>query len=140
MQALEDAGDNWWLLRRSGRWDAARWGAPINQHDMAATALLFGVVFVEGVRQFGVPVSRAEAEDYVHLWRLSSWLMGVEEALLPADEAACRRQAELIELTQGPPDEDARVSGPRRASTNQFLPYEQKMKNQTLQPCEKPLI
>ncbi|HJL24964.1 MAG TPA: oxygenase MpaB family protein [Polyangiaceae bacterium LLY-WYZ-15_(1-7)] len=96
------------LLRRSGRWDAARWGAPINQHDMAATALLFGVVFVEGVRQFGVPVSRAEAEDYVHLWRLSSWLMGVEEALLPADEAACRRQAELIELTQGPPDEDAR--------------------------------
>ncbi|MEZ4249513.1 MAG: hypothetical protein R3B99_14890 [Polyangiales bacterium] len=42
------------LLLRSERWKSELWGAPINQHDMAATSLLFSVVFLSGIRQFGV--------------------------------------------------------------------------------------
>src|SRR5690606_6100879 len=53
------------LLLRSGRWRSELWGAPINQHDMAATSLLFSVVFLSGLRELGVPVTREEAEDYV---------------------------------------------------------------------------
>lgn len=96
------------LLWRSGRWQAERWGEPINQHDMVATSLLFSVIFLSGLRDFGVPISPSEAADYVHLWRLSGWLMGVDERLLPHDEAEGLRLAELIALTQGAPDEDGR--------------------------------
>ncbi|MCB9604299.1 MAG: DUF2236 domain-containing protein [Sandaracinus sp.] len=96
------------LLLRSERWKSELWGAPINQHDMAATSLLFSVVFLSGIRQFGVPVSQDEAEDYVHAWRVSGWLMGVREDLLPRSEAEGLALGELIQLTQGPPDEDGR--------------------------------
>jgi len=96
------------LLRRSGRWRDDLWGAPINQHDMAATALLFSVVFLEGIRDFGVHVTPEEAEGYVHLWRWSSWLMGVDEELLPQSEAEGAALVDIIESTQAPPDDDAR--------------------------------
>lgn len=96
------------LLWRSGRWDRDRWGEPINQHDMVATSLLFSAVFLLGLREFGVPITSAEADDYMHLWRLSGWLMGVREDLLPTNEAEGLRLAELIALTQGEPDEDGR--------------------------------
>lgn len=96
------------LLLRSGRWTSELWGAPINQHDMAATSLLFSVVFLSGIRDFGVPVTRDEAEDYVHAWRLSGWLMGVRDELLPWTEAEGLALGELIQLTQGPVDDDGR--------------------------------
>ncbi len=96
------------LLMRSTRWRSELWGAPINQHDMAATSLLFSVVFLAGLREFGVPVTPEEAEDHVHAWRLSGWIMGVRDDLLPGSEAEGRALGELIQLTQGPPDEDGR--------------------------------
>ncbi len=96
------------LLWRSGRWSREAWGAPINQHDMVATSLLFSVVFLDGVRSFGVPVDRQEGDGFVHLWRWSGWLTGAREELLPRDEAEGGRLMELIALTQGPPDEDSR--------------------------------
>lgn len=57
------------MLLRSGRWDTATWGAPINQHDMAATTLLFSLVVLEGLRRFGFALEPEEAERYMHLWR-----------------------------------------------------------------------
>lgn len=98
-----------WLIHRSGRWRPDDWGAPINQHDMVATTLLFSGVFVDGLRAFGFRISRAEAEDYLHLWRYSGWLMGVEPELLPTDEPEATALAELIRLTQGAPDGDSRA-------------------------------
>ena len=97
------------LIERSGDWRPAKWGAPINQHDMVATSLLFSSVFVEGLRQLGVPVSRDEADDFVHLWRYASWLMGCREDLLPRDMHDAARLTRLIRRTQGPPDDDSRA-------------------------------
>lgn len=97
------------LLLRSGHWRADLWGAPINQHDMVATTLLFSQVFVDGLRLMGLHVDPSEADDYIHLWRVVGWLLGVEEALLPVDERAARTTAEAIYLTQGPPDRDSRA-------------------------------
>lgn len=96
------------LLLRSTRWKSELWGAPINQHDMVATSLLFSVVFLSGLRDFGVPVTPEEAEDYVHAWRLSGWLMGVRDDLLPWTEAEGVALGELIQLTEGAPDDDGR--------------------------------
>jgi hypothetical protein len=97
------------LLRHDGRWQVGLWGEPINQHDMAATTLLFSVVVLEGLRKLGFQIDRDEADDYVQLWRWVGYAMGCEPELLPASEAEARRLAELIQATQGPPDEDSRA-------------------------------
>jgi hypothetical protein len=96
------------MILASGRWDAAAWGSPINQHDQAGTLLLFSTVVLEGLRQLGMRIPTAEAEAYVQLWRWSGWLMGVDPELLPATEAEGIRLRELIVATMGEPDQDSR--------------------------------
>ena len=93
----------------SGRWNRQAWGEPINQHDLAATTLLFSLVVLDGVRKLGFHVTAREAEDYVHLWKYVGWLMGAEPALLPGSGQDGVRLAELIMLTQGTPDDDSRA-------------------------------
>jgi hypothetical protein len=96
------------MILRSGRWDDAAWGAPINQHDELGTSLLFSVIVLEGLRQLGMRVTAADSEAYVQLWRWSGWLMGIDLELLPATEAEGRRLGQMISVTQGEPDEDSR--------------------------------
>jgi hypothetical protein len=97
------------MIRRSGRWDDARWGAPINQHDMSATTLLFSIVVLDGLRLFGLDVTPDEADAYMHLWRWVGRVMGCDPELTPASELEARRLGELIAATQGPPDDDSRA-------------------------------
>jgi hypothetical protein len=63
------------MIERSGTWDEASWGRPINQHDMAGTTLLFSIAVLDGLRTLGATIPRAEADDYLHLWRVigGSW-------------------------------------------------------------------
>ncbi len=97
------------LLWDSGRWNRDAWGEPINQHDMAATTMLFSIVVLDGIRKLGFRVTPEEAEDYVQLWRYVGWLMGCADELLPTSERDAHRLAQLIMATQAPPDEDARA-------------------------------
>lgn len=97
------------LLWDSGRWDREAWGEPINQHDMAATTLLFSLVVVDGMRKLGFRAEPREIEDYILLWRYVGWLLGTEFELLPGSEVEGLRLAELILATQGEPDEDSRA-------------------------------
>lgn len=96
------------MILQSGRWQMDEWGLPINQHDMAGTTLLFSVVLIDGLRQLGCVVSAADSDDYMHLWRYVGWLIGVDEELLPGNEADGRRYGLLVKSTQGIPDEDAK--------------------------------
>lgn len=101
------------------------WGAPINQHDMLATILLFSCVFVDGIRKLGVRVSRQEADDFQHLFRWVGTVIGVAPELLPSNYEEASRLAEYVRLTQGPPDDDARelvealLAGPLRAASSE---------------------
>jgi hypothetical protein len=95
------------LLRASPRWDAAAWGDPINQVDMAGTVLLFSLVLVDGLRMLGFRIGREECEEALHLWRIAGWVLGVEPELLCATEPEARVLWELLEATQGPPDSDS---------------------------------
>lgn len=97
------------MLLRSGKWDEATWGAPINQHDMAATTLLFSLVVLEGLRRFGFDVGHDEAERYMHLWRYVGFVSGVDPELLPASQLEGFALADLINATQGEPDDDSRA-------------------------------
>jgi hypothetical protein len=97
------------MIRRGGKWREDLWGAPINQHDMAATTLLFSSVFVNGLRTLGLTVSPDEAAAFLQLWRYGGYLMGVDPELLCGSEAEAARLTAVIAATQGPPDDDARA-------------------------------
>ncbi|MEQ6900516.1 oxygenase MpaB family protein [Nocardioides sp. YIM 152588] len=64
------------------RWDAGRWGLPINMSDQASTLGLFDGVLIIGCRALGVPISGPESRDLMHLWKYVGWLMGVHEDFL----------------------------------------------------------
>jgi hypothetical protein len=98
-----------YLILLSGKWNADAWGVPINQVDMAGTALLFSSVLLEGLEQFGVAVSAPEREDVMHLWRTVGWKLGVHDELLALDFEQGRKLLDLILFTQEPPDEDCRA-------------------------------
>jgi hypothetical protein len=97
------------MCLRSGRWDRDRWGAPINQHDMAGTTLLFSLSVLEGLATLGLSFDRDEAEDYLHLWRYVGHVIGVDPAILPTSHADAWRLARVIDATTGPPDDDSRT-------------------------------
>ncbi len=97
------------MLLKSGRWDAPRWGAPINQHDMAGTTLLFSASVLEGLRTFGVKMTREESESYIALWRYVGRVIGVDHGILPMSEQDAFQLAELIACTMGEPDDDSRA-------------------------------
>lgn len=95
------------MIHREVDWNP-EWGAPINQHDMLATVLLFSYAWQEGLITLGLSPTDRELEDHTALWRYIGYLMGVDQELLPADRDEAERYADFIELTQGRPDDDAR--------------------------------
>lgn len=96
-------------IDRSGRWDADRWGAPVNQVDMAGTALLFSAVLLDGLRRIGFRPSAEDSEDLMHAWRWIASVMGVRDELLCASEREARELWAMIEATTGEPDDDSRT-------------------------------
>ncbi len=90
-------------VRRSLRGSAPATEVPINQEDLLGTLCAFSVVVVRALRRMSVEVSPVEAEDYFHLWRGYGALLGIEEALLPADFAAAERCADQIARRQFAP-------------------------------------
>jgi hypothetical protein len=96
------------MILKTGTWNDGAWGAPVNQHDMAGTTLLFSITIIEGLRKLGVRIDAEEAERYVHLWRRVGHVIGVDSALLPASAADATRLVDLIAATMGPPDQDSR--------------------------------
>ena len=97
------------LLWRSGKWKSAEWGEPINQHDLAATGMLFSLVVLDGLRKLGFHVKPIEAQRYVQLWRYVGWVLGTDPELLFATEAEGLKLADLVMKTQAPPDDDSRA-------------------------------
>jgi len=97
------------LIAESGAYNEQAWGVAINQHDMVGTTMLFSLAFLDGVRAFGFSFTPQEVDDFLHLWRYNGWLIGVEPELLPTSEAAAARISDLIAITQGQPDDDARM-------------------------------
>jgi hypothetical protein len=95
------------MIERSGKWNASAWGAPVNQHDMAGTTLLFSVAMIDGLRKLGVRIDAEEGEKYLHLWRWVGTVIGVDPELQPVSEPDAMRLADLIAATTGKPDRDS---------------------------------
>jgi hypothetical protein len=97
------------LLRQSGQWQDALWGAPINQCHLAATNLLFSVGLLDALRRMGYLIKPTEREAVIHLWRYAGYLLGVEDELLVAGEWEAHRLLDLVFTFEPKPDEDSRA-------------------------------
>jgi hypothetical protein len=93
------------------RWDAERWGLPINQADQASTLMLFDGVLLIGSRGLGVRISRRESRAVMHLWKYVGHLMGVDPDFLVDREWERHRQAYHVLLAQA----DVSEAGPQLA-------------------------
>ncbi|NNG39671.1 DUF2236 domain-containing protein [Flexivirga sp. ID2601S] len=88
-------------MRFEKRWETARFGLPINQADQAGTLGLFDATVILGCQMLGVPVSRQQRDDLMHLWRYIGWLMGVDPDFLTDDEQERHRINYHVLLTAG---------------------------------------
>lgn len=98
------------MLLQSGKWDPA-WGHPLNQWDCMGTILEFSTILITGLRALGFIFTRKEREAITHLWRYVGYLMGVEERILPANDADAMRALYHVMATVGPNDDDTRTLG-----------------------------
>jgi hypothetical protein len=94
-------------LARSPEWKSDEWGLPINQADMLGTNLAFSIGFLVGARTLGMSFGREECESVIHLWRYVGYLLGIDEALLPASEKEAAHVMYLVGASQPPADADS---------------------------------
>ncbi len=130
-------------LLRSGEWDTDAWGEPINQADMAYTVVTFSAIPLRAMRSLGVRYSPAELIAIYQLWRYMGYLMGVDEALLPAGKDESLRLEHLYHLLSPPPDEycrelvNALIDGPLSGQLHVLVPH---MLKPLADRCARPLI
>ena len=72
---------------RQNNWDAAQFGEPINQEDMAGTLMSFSALILEGLELLNVVLSDAEKEAYIHCWRIIGHILGLDADLIPNNAA-----------------------------------------------------
>lgn len=99
------------MLNASGRWNQQQWGHPINQADTMATNLLFSFIFMAALRGLGFQFTTPERQAVMHLWRYIGYLLGIDERILPTNEADGARFAYLHYTTFAHHDEDTRALG-----------------------------
>lgn len=100
-----------YMLNKSGKWNHQAWGTPINQADTQATNMLFSHIFLIALRGLGFRFTQEERESVIHLWRYIGFLMGIDERILPADEADSYRLSYLQYATFTNYDDDTRALG-----------------------------
>ena len=93
----------------AGRAGADSLETPINQEELLGTLFCFSVVVLDALAKMGVTVTRHEAEDYFHLWRVVGALLGIRETWLPRDLAAARRLARFVRERQSSASTDGRA-------------------------------
>ncbi len=84
-------------------WDEARFGAPINQEDMAGTLMTFSVVTFDAMRKLGVETTELEGDDWIHLWAVVGHFLGIEPGLVPVGIDDARDLMDAIRERQWAP-------------------------------------
>jgi hypothetical protein len=96
-------------IAKNKSWDASVYGLPINQSDMCITYHGFSIVYLIGVQVLGVPLTSKQKTSLLELWKYISWLMGVDERFLSADEETLARDLYIHGLTQQGANETSKV-------------------------------
>lgn len=91
-------------LRDDPAWDLDAWGVPICQAFLGYTLIEFCLIPIRGMRAIGAPyLPEEEAAAYAR-WRYLGHLLGIDESLLPRDQAEQERLEDIYLLTRPPVD------------------------------------
>jgi len=61
---------------------ADEWGCPINQEELVGTLIAFSWLALDGLKKLDLEVSEADANCYMHVWKIVGYVLGIEESLL----------------------------------------------------------
>ncbi|MBI5276233.1 MAG: DUF2236 domain-containing protein [Burkholderiales bacterium] len=91
-------------------WHPEVQGMPCSQLELAYTLLTFSYVFLHGMRQFGMPLSKEDEEAYLHTWNVVGHVLGIREELMvqTMDRAKADFDALQAMARERPADPDAR--------------------------------
>jgi hypothetical protein len=93
-------------------WDAAEWGVPISQVDVARTWLDFTLTPSQAMAALGIALTQAEQNSLYQYWHYIAYLLGLEDNSFyrdVTDHDSARELRHLFDLTIGPPDENSRA-------------------------------
>ena len=76
------APDNMYQALFAHGWKTGAEGLPCNQEELAYTLLTFSYVFLLSMRKFGLPLSPADEEAYLHSWNVAGHILGIERELM----------------------------------------------------------
>ena len=71
-------------------WDAAGFGEPINQEDLADAVLCFAICTIDGLKKVGIEQSVEDQEATLVAWKTAGFLLGLREELQPLDVVDAR--------------------------------------------------
>jgi hypothetical protein len=94
------------LARMREPWPVAERGMPINQEDLAYTLQTFAHTIVQGLTHWGLRLDARDRHAFLHLWRLTGHVLGVEEELLTDDEEEAAALFEAIGRRQSAASEE----------------------------------
>ncbi|MGH3868382.1 MAG: oxygenase MpaB family protein [Pseudonocardiaceae bacterium] len=99
------------LLRVNKAWDEEQYGVPIHQEDMLGALMLFSVLTLRGLERLGVPVTKQEAEDFYHTWRVVGSMLGIPDDIMPTTLAGTAELYDLVTRRNwGPSPEGAALT------------------------------
>eukprot|EP00440_Ansanella_granifera_P074083 gb/GFBE01080391.1/.p1 GENE.gb/GFBE01080391.1/~~gb/GFBE01080391.1/.p1 ORF type:complete len:519 (+),score=84.92 gb/GFBE01080391.1/:1-1557(+) len=63
-------------------------GVPVSQYDLSFTLMAFSLIALDGVvNDFNQPLTQAEVDDYLHLWRVLGCLHGILDEFNPCNSS-----------------------------------------------------
>ncbi|MFJ7215648.1 oxygenase MpaB family protein [Amycolatopsis sp. NPDC098790] len=81
------------LLPQSPQWTD---GIPISQSDILVTWHTLPTYAMRKLREWKVPMSRAEADAYLHVWQVTAHMLGVRDEYIPASWDAANAQSDQL--------------------------------------------
>ena len=92
------------LIKGSGEWSIPEYGRPISSAHLALASSTFSGRLMQYVEKLGGDFDEEEREGYVHVWRLTAWIMGVPEEILFTDYESSLNILQTGFLCEPPPD------------------------------------
>jgi hypothetical protein len=101
-------------IRSSARkhgWDAAEWGVPISQVDVARTWVDFTLTPSQALAALGIELTQPEQNSLYQYWHYIAYLLGLDDSFYRdvTDHDSAQELRHLLDLTIGPPDENSRA-------------------------------
>jgi len=90
------------LVHAAGRhllepgWDYARFGPPISVLYMAAEYQTFTIEVIDALARIGAPMSDAQAQDFINVWRVIGTILGLPIEAMPPTVAQTRALGDVL--------------------------------------------